>query len=175
MITVKRLRFDYKLYITDEAFDWHVQTANALGYVRGELTAHGVGKFFDTLAKLPYMDNRHPGMQSTDQWSSGLMPARRRMVSVSVESMIRFGLIAREFSIPTLRSQNPIRTGYYPKVPNEFAYLAPDILLISPVLEAIGLRWLAPVVVIPRASPALYAQKSRARKRTVKRYTSLDY
>ena len=119
------------VYLTDEAWDYHVQNAARLGYIRAPLVPLGISLYFRMLSTLAYEDARHPDMRrdSPVQWSTGLMPAIVRMLQLDAHSILRLGFTARHYRIAPFRSQNAIRNGTLTRL-YRGSLLVPDTQLV---------------------------------------------
>lgn len=156
------------LLITDAAWRTLVDHAYVLGYVRGEITPKGISHYLRALSQQAFLDARHKDMQRTAQWSAGLEPAMQHKLDLHIETIVKLAYTARHFGIAPFRSQRPIIEGRR-RTLHQGAMNVSDTMLVSPVLEAIGLRWLIPLGIIPNAPFNLYALPSRAKARAKKR------
>lgn len=166
-----------QLHITAEAWSWITQSAYALGYVRTDKLNRGVGLFLHQLSRVEYIDARPEDMQSTDQWSAGIEPGMVRIIVLDAADIMCFAAIARQYRIAPFRSQNPVRNGRSLRIKRESVLTnAGDTVLVAPVLEAIGLRWLVPTTTIMPAPSGLWARPPRRRRSASKNvYTFLDF
>lgn len=159
------------VYISDDGWEGLKQLGYEKGYIRGASAddrPRGMSHFVGMLATHKWKDARPEWMQGTGQWMSGTQRAKQRCLYLSAAAIADLGLTALEHAIYPYRSQLPVVNGYkrdadlpqlhgVGEAPRGAASIAG---LAGPVLDAIGLRHLQPVVTLPQAPPNLYQAPS---------------
>jgi hypothetical protein len=161
-----------KLYISDIAYERLRQNAHELDYVRvSGVVARGINHYFAALAELEYQDIRPEYMRHTHQWSTGVNYPRQRTIKMLDRTVVQFAVIALVHGIAGYNSQNPIIDG----IRTESLMSSYDNLTVlpGPVLEAIGLNWLRPVLPCPSAPPHLHRMSESDHRRMTKYRRSL--
>lgn len=146
-----------KLRITDEAWSWIIQTAQRLNYLTGTKNARGVSRFLADLSMYDFVDTREDFLQGTDQWYASCDAPRQRAVDMPSDVKLAYIELANKHEIFPYPLQQAVINGYYAKLPENLRVSAASrystASRISPVLEAIGLRWLVEVGQLSRADP----------------------
>lgn len=179
------IKLRVNLYITDDAWEGLKQMGYDQGYIRGVALGdrpRGMSAFVGMLAMVKWADSRPAYMRNTGQWMTGAGRVHQRCLVLSRECLADLGLLALEHAIYPFRSQLVVANGYRreAQIPVLHALGAAPrgsnsvVALAGPVLEAIGLRFLAPAYKLPNAPPNLYQKTSdrysrRERRRQLRR------
>lgn len=158
--------------VSDDAWEGLKQRAYESRYVRGisrDDRPRGMSAFISVICMLKYHDARPEYMRGTGQWISGVDTLRQRCLEVTAGTVSDLGLIALEHGIYTYKSQLPVANGFRRDAtipllhaPGKTPRGAASVLaLVGPVLDAIGLGYLAPEISFPQAPPSLYQGPSR--------------
>lgn len=159
-----------QLRMTPQAYEYHVQKAYDLGYIRSERNAQGIMFYIEQLAKLEYTDTRPAFMRDSDLWCDGVNTIRRGLYVAPI-TRARLLSIAEQFRITPFTTQQSILLGrrvyaperivcqagvyvHRPGAPGAGAY-------IGATLEAIGLGYLTSIEPVPLAPTNLYATPRR--------------
>lgn len=160
------------VYVSDAAWEGLKQMAYECGYVRGGAPTdrpRGLSHFVAMLSWQKYKDTRPDYLLETGQWVTGLEYFKQRCLEIKSVDLASLGFLALEHGIYPYRSQMPVANGFrrHAKVPKVYAIGATPLgassvaALVGPVLDAIGVGHLTPVVRLPQAPPDLYAHPSK--------------
>jgi hypothetical protein len=138
------------LRISEQAYSSLVEHAKAYGYIQGELTAKGVGRFLDALAVGNFTDTRPTDVQEA---AAGV----RIRKSIQLTTQINVAWIwSLEYPKQRYRvSLEPSSIGFYVALADAFKiapYLS-TLTRISTVFEAVGIGWLTPFTWPPIVEP----------------------
>lgn len=160
------------LFISDDAWEGLKQKAFETNYIRGiarDDRPRGMSAFIGMICMLQYQDARPEYMRGTGQWITGIDTLRQRCLELDGGTVSDLGLLALQHGIYTYKSQLPVANGFRREAVPPLLH-APGatprggssvVALAGPVLDAIGLGYLAPVAPFPQAPPNLYQGPSQ--------------
>lgn len=163
------------VFVSDAAWEGLIQMAYDCSFVRGKGAddrPRGLSAFVGMLSWQVYKDTRPEYLVGTGQWVTGLEHFKQRCLELPAGVIAALGFIALEHGIYPFRQQLPVANGFRKaaRVPILYPIGATPqgstgvTALIGPVLDAIGVGHLSPVVKLPQAPPDLYALPSKRYK-----------
>lgn len=146
-----------KLRVSEYAWSWITQTAQQYKYLTGKHNARGVSRFLTDLVKAGFSDARDNFLRETDQWYDPFNVPRQRRVNLDAATRQAYINLADRWCITPYPIQQQTMSGLRARADTAAAVrVFSQASRISPVIEAIGLRWLVPAGEIQPALPKMH-------------------